>query len=141
MCIHTSHFKIPFHFSLFFFFLDHLYLTVFSLCISVSHSVGVLEGKQSLLNEVHGSFFNVSDESKIWYFTWKYSNEKPFFPNALHVNSVKHICTLFSIYSKIDFMFSKVNFSFNAMCEVLFNATVNIKSKDTISLVVVTKRH
>lgn len=32
----------PFHFSLFLFFLDHLYLTVFSLCISVSHCVGVV---------------------------------------------------------------------------------------------------
>lgn len=94
----------------------------------------MLEGKQSLLNEVRESFFNVSDESKICYFTWKYSNEKPFFPNALHVNSVKHIVQYF--LSTVRVVLCSVNFSFNVMCEVLSNATVNIKSKGPIISVV-----
>lgn len=86
------------------------------------------------------SFFNVSDESKIWYFTWKYSNESLSF-QTLHVNSVKHICIVFSIYSRVGFIFSKVNFSFNVMCAVLFNATFNMKSKGPISSVVISKHH
>lgn len=34
---------VPFHLCLLLFFLNHLYLTVFSLCISVSHCIGMLE--------------------------------------------------------------------------------------------------
>lgn len=38
--------KIPFHFSLFFLFLDHFYFAVLSLSISVPYCVRMLEGEQ-----------------------------------------------------------------------------------------------